>query len=236
MTPQEKRKSSINACIEDVFAKVPKLIVDMTKTTAYAISDALGCVDTGACAVFFDEEDCLVEIVFPYDSKRLTVEYDVITGKFKVYRSKIGEHQEFKYDSALEDTVDHVAWLLGMHPAAFNFGMYKGQNIGMIISSNPKYVKWCVENVSGFKEQLSKEEEKTLIKNLDSIREEEYHRWINTEYSEPRDKAVSKVRRIEGMTGATIEATTYASGRYEETVVSLNDDNDYDERGFTTGL
>ncbi|NBT57332.1 hypothetical protein EBT16_00960 [bacterium] len=137
MTPQEKRKSNINACIKDSFDKVPKLIIDMTKATACAVSDVIGCVDTGSCAVFFDEEDGLVEIVFPYDHKRLTIEYNIITGVFQVYRSKIGEHQEFRYESELKDTTEHVAWLLGMQPRDFEFGMHKGQKTDVIMSSNP---------------------------------------------------------------------------------------------------
>lgn len=42
----------------------------------------------------------------------------------------------------------------------FNFGKFRGQKVDAVILSNPKYIVWCLENVSYF--SLEKEQKKLL--------------------------------------------------------------------------
>ena len=70
-----------------------------------------------------------------------------------------------------------------MEPIIFNvnhkvkelaFGKYKGWSLSYVISNNPNYIKWCIENVSGF--ELTKEENNELKKSLYKQRTSCYER------------------------------------------------------------
>ena len=72
----------------------------------------------------------------------------------------------------------------------FTFGMYKGKDIDVIISINPKYVLWAEKNVSYF--SLSQEQHDTCIKNIKDM----YRPYKNT--LELRERTWGDYDNIEG--------------------------------------
>jgi hypothetical protein len=112
----------------------------------------------------------------------------------------------------------------------FTFGKYKGRRVRDIISVDPEYVSWASWNVEWFEldaEEISllHEVTRSYLRTAMVCGYDPFWDWTKR----LPDKVVKSYEET-SWTGATLLIEEYASGKTRETVISLNDGSDYDDR------
>ena len=114
MNPREKRNLAANQCVNmDDFAKASKVTTATARQMAYALSAAIGDVEIQSLAVFYEEDDGLVEVIADHHERRLSVEYSAPTQSFRVIRVTSTTCERRCAGSVLGDLAADAAWLLG---------------------------------------------------------------------------------------------------------------------------